>query len=115
MCLVCGHSVSPFASAAQADAFSQGHRERCGRAIKPVGFYADIYADALSLPGCIDREEAYSVLEALRVGATRVLDMERDDLEILVVGKPATEAVDAILYDPMPGGSGTQPTVRALG
>lgn len=106
VCLVCGHSVSPFASAAQADAFSQGHRERCGRAIKPVGFYADIYADALSLPGCIDREEAYSVLEALRVGATRVLDMERDDLEILVVGKPATEAVDAILYDPMPGGSG---------
>jgi SOS-response transcriptional repressor LexA len=58
------------------------------------------------LPNCEDRETAYSVLEAIRMGAAKVLDMEREDLEILVIGQAGTPHVDALLYDPMPGGSG---------
>jgi hypothetical protein len=74
--------------------------------VEPTGFYADVVADALSLPRCATREEAYSVMEALRAGAERVLDMEREDLQVLVVGHPGTDEVDALLYDAMPGGSG---------
>ena len=38
-------------------------------------------------------------------GAAQVLEIERDDLEILVLGHPGTEISDAILFDPMSGGS----------
>ena len=71
-----------------------------------VGFYADVTADALSLPECDDATTAYSVLEALRFGAARVLDMHMDDLQILVMGHVERNDVDAVLWDPMPGGSG---------
>lgn len=32
--------------------------------------------------------------------------MERDDLDVLVIGHAGSDEVDAVLYDPMPGGSG---------
>ena len=86
VCLVCGQSRSPLASQADLDDFRDGHRERCGRAVEPVGFYADITADSISLEGSVDREEAYSVLEALRMGASDVLDMEIEDLQLLSSG-----------------------------
>jgi len=106
LCLVCGQSRSPFASQAERDRFEQDHRERCGQRVEPTGVFADVVADALLLAGCSGREEAYSLAEALRLGASRVLDMERDDLEVLVIGRPGSTEVDALLYDPMPGGSG---------
>src|SRR5262249_54898110 len=106
ICTVCGQSVSPLSSDKQRQHFEDSHKERCGRAVAPVGFYADVVADALSLPACTDRQTAYSVLEALRIAATRVLDMHLDDLQILVIGHVDRDEVDALLWDPMPGGSG---------
>ena len=50
--------------------------------------------------------ESISVLEALRIGPARVLDMHLDDLQILVIGHVERAGVDALLWDPMPGGSG---------
>jgi ATP-dependent helicase YprA (DUF1998 family) len=105
VCLVCGQSRSVLASEKERTDFETKHRERCGQAVRPTGFYADVVADALSLE-CANREEAYSVLEALRIGATQVLDMDREDLELLVIGRPGSAEVTALLYDPMPGGSG---------
>ena len=106
ICTVCGQSVSPLSSDRQRDHFTETHEERCGRRIEPVGFYADVVADALSLPGCENHSAAYSVLEAIRLAATRVLDMHLDDLQILIRGYVDREEVDALLWDPMPGGSG---------
>ncbi len=106
VCLVCGQSRSPFASEAELEHFQKDHRERCGRPVEPTGFFADIIADALSLPECETPEEAYSLAEALRVGAAQVLDMDREDLEVLVVRQAGSTRADALLYDPMPGGSG---------
>jgi ATP-dependent helicase YprA (DUF1998 family) len=106
VCLVCGQSRSPFSSQKERDHFVEDHLERCRHRVEPTGFYSDSVADALSLPDCGNRTEAYSVLEALRTGATRVLEMDREDLEILVIGSPGTEACTGLLYDPMPGGSG---------
>ena len=105
VCTVCGQSVSPLSSERQLDEFRTAHAERCGRPPEAVGFYADVMADALSLPACDDATTAYSVLEALRFGAARVLDMHMDDLQILVIGHVERSDVDAVLWDPMPGDS----------
>lgn len=106
LCTVCGQSRSPLASQADLTQFSTDHRERCGRAVANVGFYADVVADALKLPNCASREEAYSVAESLRKGATEILEMELEDLQLLTLGRTGREQVDVVLYDPMPGGSG---------
>lgn len=106
LCLVCGQSRSPLASQADRDQFAADHRERCGRPVESVGFFADVVADALGLRMCANREEAYSVAEALRKGAAEILEMEIEDLQVLTFGRAGAEQVDVLLYDPMPGGSG---------
>jgi ATP-dependent helicase YprA (DUF1998 family)/SOS-response transcriptional repressor LexA len=106
VCTVCGQSVSPLSSDRQREQFAQSHEERCGRKVLPIGFYADVVADALTLPGCASQQTAYSVLEALRMAAAQVLDMTLEDLQVLVLGHVERDDVDAVLWDPMPGGSG---------
>jgi len=49
---------------------------------------------------------AYSVLETLRFAAARVLDMHLDDLQILVIVHVDRDVVDALMWEPMPGGAG---------
>ena len=106
VCTVCGQSVSPLASERQLEQFATDHQERCGRPMQPVGFYTDVVADAFVLRAVADQTVAYSVLEALRMAASQVLDMHVDDLQVLVVGHVDRDEVDAMLWDPMPGGSG---------
>ena len=106
VCTVCGQSVSPLSSDRQRKDFRETHAERCGRAPEGIGFHADVTADALSLPACDSAATAYSVLEALRIGGAQVLDMHLDDLPVLVIGHVDRDDVDALLWDPMPGGSG---------
>ena len=106
VCLVCGQSVSPLSSQRQRSEFRKSHAERCGRPPNSIGFHADVTADVLSLSACDDATTAYSVLEALRFGAARVLDMHLEDLQILVIGHVDRDEVDALLWDPMAGGSG---------
>jgi hypothetical protein len=106
LCQVCGFSSSPFSSDAERQSFIDRHTQSCRKAPENIGIYADIIADALKLQDCQDVEEAYSLLEALRLGASKILDMDREDLQVLVIARPGTKVVDGILYDPMPGGSG---------
>jgi ATP-dependent helicase YprA (DUF1998 family) len=112
ICTVCGQSVSPLASDYQLKKFDESHEERCGRKPSMLGFFADIVADCLTLPSLPSKTMAYSVLEALRIGATRVLDMHIEDLQVLVTGHTDREEVDGILWDPMPGGSGLLDQLR---
>ena len=112
VCTVCGQSVSPLASELQRNQFRESHAERCGRSPESIGFYADVTADVMSLPACDNATTAYSVLEALRFGAAHVLDMHLDDLQILVIGHVDRNNVDALLWDPMPGGSGLLDQLR---
>lgn len=106
VCTVCGQSVSPLSSPRQRQQFGEDHEKRCGRKIEPIGFYADVVADVLSIGACANHSVAYSVLEALRMAATQVLDMHMDDLQVLVLGHINRAEVDGCLWDPMPGGSG---------
>jgi hypothetical protein len=106
VCTICGQSVSPLSSERQIESFIKNHEDRCGTKPKHIGFYADVVADCLSLPDLPGRKEAYSVLESLRMAAASVLDMHTEDLQILVIGHNQSDTVDALLWDPMPGGSG---------
>lgn len=106
LCLVCGASRSAMSTNDELDKFSEYHLERCGRPTQNITFYAEVVADALSLQDCPSQEAAYSLMESLRQGAAQVLDMEISDLQLQVIAKPGAETVDALLYDPMPGGSG---------
>jgi ATP-dependent helicase YprA (DUF1998 family) len=112
ICRICGQSVSPLASDRQIEHFETSHEERCHQKPEMVGFFADAVADCLTLPECSSRSEAYSILEALRMGASHVLDMHLEDLQILVIGHVDRDEVDALLWDPMPGGSGLLEQIR---
>lgn len=104
--LVGSQCRSPFASDRELEDFGAMMEERHGRPIEWCGFYTELVADTLALQGAANREETFSVLEALRSGMAMVLEMEREDLEIVVVARLGEEQVDGFLYDPMPGGSG---------
>ena len=104
--LVSGQSRSPLSSDTELDNFREAQLERYGEPVQDIGFSADVIADALSIQDCANRMEAYSVAEALRMGASNVIDMEVEDLQLLCIGTPGQEEVDILIYDPMPGGSG---------
>ena len=106
LCLACGQSHSPFASENSRKEFNRLHQERCGHFVQPTGFFADVEVDVLGLHDVEDRKVGFSVAEALRIGAARVLDMEIEDLQVLALGHIGEDACDVLLYDPMPGGSG---------
>jgi hypothetical protein len=106
VCLVCGQSRSPFASAAELNHFRTDHQQRCGRAVEFIGFYTTTTVDMLTISDCADPTEAYSIVESLRAGAAQVLDMQRGDLDVVVIRQPGSPRADAHLFDPMPGGSG---------
>ena len=106
LCLACGQSHSPYASQRSRDEFIKKHEDRCAHRVKPTGFFADVEVDVLGVAGAEDATLAFSVMEALRMGAARVLDMEVEDLQIIALGRPGEKALDVLLYDPMPGGSG---------
>lgn len=112
ICTVCGQSVSPLSSEAEVNKFRERHTEYCGRSPENVGFFADVVADCLTLPDCLNKTQAYSLLEALRMGAARELEMHLEDLQILVIGHVDKDEVDAMLWDPMPGGSGLLDQIR---
>ncbi len=105
ICRADGDSRSPLASRRELESFRE-FKEKRGLQIDRVAFYADVIVDALSLPDLPDKTTAWSLLEALRMAMSDTLDMEREDLQPLVLGEPGSDTKTALLYDPMPGGSG---------
>jgi len=106
VCPVCGAARSPYTSEDRLVEFRRLHRRRCGQDLRALGFAADVAVD-----GFLFRSSAFmsaaapvSLAEAIRHGASRVLEMEEEDLQILAMAR--TEVVEVLLYDPMPGGSG---------
>lgn len=106
VCTVCGQSVSPMASDAQLESFRDRHKTRCGKDPVSIAFHAELTVDVLKFPNCSSKDFAYTLTEGIRFAAAEILDMELNDLQILILGRHGEEAFDALLYDPMPGGSG---------
>ena len=105
ICTVCGAVRSPYASERELEHFREIHRERCGKIPEPISVTIDSHVDGLLFQGLADREAAVNLGEALRIGASLVLEMEVQDLEILLLPQ-ADGSYHFFLYDPMPGGSG---------
>jgi ATP-dependent helicase YprA (DUF1998 family) len=105
ICSICGAVRSPYASEHDLTHFKQIHRERCGKEPEMLAVTTDGHVDGLLFQGLADRAAAVNLGEALRIGATQVLEMENQDLQLLPLPQP-DDSYHLFLYDPMPGGSG---------
>lgn len=105
VCIVCGATRSPYASPKEHQDFIDWHVKNCGRRPAWIALTANVVADALHVHDIDDQTDAANLGEALRLGASQVLEMEPDDLQTLPVPK-ADGRHDLYVYDPMPGGSG---------
>jgi len=105
ICSVCGAAKTPYAVPTEIANFLKIHKERCGRDVARLAMSIQAEVDMLQFHSVADEGEGINIGEALRTGATRLLDMGPDDLQLLIVQKP-DDKLDLLIYDPMPGGSG---------
>lgn len=105
VCSVCGAAKTPYAVPTEIARFLKIHKERCGRDVARLALAVQADVDMLQFHSVADETDGINIGEALRTGATRLLDMGPDDLQLLIVQK-ADEKLDLLIYDPMPGGSG---------
>lgn len=105
VCIVCGATRSPYASPKEHQDFIDWHLKHCGRRPGWIALTANVIADALNVHDLEDQADAANLGEALRLGASQVLEMEPEDLQTLPVPK-SDGRHDLYVYDPMPGGSG---------
>ncbi len=106
MCPVCGETRSPHSTNEEIQRFREVHRNQCKTTdILFTALHVDILSDVLTIGPYAKRDSAVNLYEGLLLGANLVLDMNASDLDGFV-------NVDeygghwAVLYDPLPGGSG---------
>jgi len=104
ICAVCGATRSPYASDEDITSFRTKHAASCGRAPADMALSADARVDGFVIDGFTSRAAAVNLAEALRIGASQVMEMETTDLEYVPLAGEGS--FDLFLYDPMPGGSG---------
>lgn len=105
VCEVCGATRSPYASEKDRQNFREIHRDKHDPDLFRLAFYADQWLDGLLFQGLDDKAEGMNLGEALRLGASRLLEMDVEDLQILLLPQ-GDGSYHTFLYDPMPGGSG---------
>jgi len=105
ICTVCGATRSPYASDVEIRSFRELHQERCGKEPVKLAISAEDLVDGILMKGFELDQDAYNIGEAIILGASRMLEMERSDLGVLVIGE-ADGSSSLFIYDPMPGGSG---------
>ena len=111
ICAHCGEARSPSASEAEIERFSESHQQLHGR--QTVGhnaLHVEFRSDALHLGPFESSEKAVNLYQGIIIGARRVLDMGATELEGHIY-RSSTGEYWALLYDPMPGGSGFLPLV----
>jgi hypothetical protein len=105
ICAVCGATRSPYGSDAEINHFREGHKKSCGIEPTSLALSADSQVDGLLFKDLESGEQAINLAEAVRLAASIRLEMDQEDLQILMLPR-VDGAVDVLLYDPMPGGSG---------
>jgi len=111
ICPKCGETRSPFASDAELDNFEDVHRKRCKiQNFTWAALHVEVRSDTLLIGPYLEYSDAVNVMESLRIGSRQVLDMAKMDLEGFVATDDSLNSW-AVLYDPMPGGSGFLPQI----
>jgi len=112
VCGACGAVRSPFESVETMRKFEEFHRVHWPKIAMPIGLGADVEVDGWRIRSTRwhDLSPLASFAEAIRRGASRILEMNEEDLQLLPL--PVPEAMEIFLYDPMPGGSGLLDQLR---
>ena len=111
ICTACGASRSPSATEAELERFRQDHEKRHKRTTTgSFALHVEFPSDTLHVGPFQDRAAAANMFESLRIGARLVLDMGSTEVEGFIIADE-NGAFWAILYDPMPGGSGFLPQI----
>ncbi|GAB4435397.1 MAG: DEAD/DEAH box helicase [Anaerolineae bacterium] len=110
LCPQCGESRAPNASEAEIEQFEEVHRKQCKRETVRTALHVEFPSDVLVLGPYSQRGQAVNVFEGLRLGARMVLDMGETEIEGFVEVDPHG-GFWAVLYDPLPGGSGFLPEI----
>jgi len=105
ICTVCGAARSPMSTDAELKLFVETHVKSCGQAPIPRALFADVRVDGLRIRGQNSVADAANFCEALLLGARDLLDMGERDLTWVGIAQD-DGSWEALLYDPMPGGSG---------
>jgi len=111
LCRICGETRSARASEAEIEEFIEDHRKlHHEESVDRYGLHVDLVSDTLQIGPFQEAAEANNLFEAIRVGARLVLEMGTTEVE-------GFDGVDeegghwAVLYDPMPGGTGFLPQI----
>ncbi|HPI36959.1 MAG TPA: helicase-related protein [Ignavibacteriaceae bacterium] len=105
ICTVCGSTRSPYSSDAEIEHFREMHSERCGKVPSNIGLFAEAKVDGILIKQLDSQATATNLAEGILVGANLLLEMERGDLDYIVI-QETDETFSLFIYDPMPGGSG---------
>jgi len=110
-CLECGETRNTSQTPEGLERFAESHKKLHGKCT--VGHYAmhvDLESDTLRIGPFAQQSQAVNLLESVRLGARHVLDMGEVELEGFLVSEEENRHW-AVLYDPMPGGSGFLPLI----
>ena len=113
VCTVCGEVRSPRASEGELERFGEAHLKSCQRLPGDIALHVDLESDVLKIGPFEDESEPANLIEAIRIGARHVLDMGTTEIEGIRLAD-SSGGHWAILYDPMPGGSGFLPQIIEL-
>ncbi|MFW5739161.1 MAG: helicase-related protein, partial [Myxococcota bacterium] len=111
ICTTCGATRSPAATEAELERFAQDHAKRHQRATTGhFALHVEFPSDTLHIGPFQERADAANLFESIRIGARLVLDMGATEVEGFTISDEHG-GYWAILYDPMPGGSGFLPQI----
>ena len=105
LCRVCGATRSPDSHENVLNHFKEMHTKSCGKEPQLHALTADADVDVLHFTGFDAQKDAINFIEGLRQGMLKSIEMDIDDLQLLLLPQ-SEDRCDALLYDPMPGGSG---------
>ena len=105
ICSVCGATRSPYSSDKEIESFLEKHKKSCGKKPDNLILYSDSVVDGIKIEGFSSQQEAINFSEAIKIGASIIIDMDIDDLQYFIYPSNSDEFT-VFIYDPMPGGSG---------
>ncbi|MDO9537689.1 MAG: helicase-related protein, partial [Thermoplasmata archaeon] len=114
ICPACGETRNPESSEVEISNFTDHHKKYCKISdISKASLHVESISDVIILKPFEEHKEAVNVMEAIRIGAKEVLDMTSSDIDGFIT-QDENDIYNAVLFDPMPGGSGFLPQILNL-
>lgn len=106
ICPRCGEIRSPDSTEPEIKRFEDTHQKRCNiTEIPRASIHVQMNADLLLIGPFENHKDAINTIEGIRIGAEQILDTGEMELEVYLYNQQG-DTIEAVLLDPMPGGSG---------